>query len=67
MTWQPIETAPKDGRPVWVKGDNYGNPMDGQHCCWAWWDGHSWLSDGAGADGSSELLYLVSWLPMEAA
>jgi len=25
MNWQPIETAPKDGSPVWAKGYNYGS------------------------------------------
>lgn len=61
MEWQPISTAPTDGRPVWVKGDNWGNPMDGQHRCWAWWDGHSWRAAGVGDGEDSELLFLVSW------
>lgn len=64
MEWQPIGSAPKDGRPVWVKGDNYGNPMEGQHCCWAWWDGHSWREAG---HEDSELTFLVSWLPLASA
>ena len=61
MDWQPISTAPTDGSPVWVKGDNWGNAMNGQHRCWAWWDGHAWRAAGNGSDEDSELLFLVSW------
>jgi hypothetical protein len=58
--WRPIETAPKDGQPVWVKGYNFGEESKGIHCCWAWFDGHNWYEPGF---ESSMLMYLVSWMP----
>lgn len=61
--WQPIATAPTDGRPVWVRGNNFGDELQGWHCCWAWWDGHSWRAAGDGRGEDSELLFLVLWLP----
>ena len=62
MNWKPIDTAPKDGRPVWVRGHNWGDPEKGQYRCWAYWIGGAWLE--ATASGTpSTLLYLVEWLP----
>ncbi len=60
MNWQPIETAPKDGSPVWAKGHNYGKQERGEHRCWAWWDGTVWKD--ANAHDQSDLMYLVEWL-----
>lgn len=61
--WQPIETAPRDGSPVWVKGYNYGNPNSGEHRTWAWWDGNGWV-DAFAIGESSVLTYLVEWMPL---
>ncbi len=61
--WQPITTAPLDGRPVWVRGNNYGDATRGRHFCWAWFDGIDWLSAEVGEGGPSKLLYLTDWLP----
>lgn len=59
--WQDISTAPKDGSPVWVEGDNYGNPENGVHRCWAWWsdEAEQWKS---GDPEPSHLLFLTRWL-----
>jgi|GEM_PF-5340035 len=62
MEWQPIETAPKDGRPVWAKGNNWGKTDAGEHFCWVYWDGDSWQSQSCSDHGSSTMLYLVAWM-----
>ena len=67
MEWQPIETAPKDGRPVWVRGNNWGDETRGRHCCWAWFDGIDWLSASCDSDGPSTLLHLTDWWPSASA
>ena len=62
--WKPIDTAPKDGRPVWSRGNNWGDPSKGQHCCWAYWDGSNWIAaevDGE-VDGGETLTYLTEWM-----
>lgn len=60
MSWQPIDTAPKDGGPVWAKGENYGDSINyGHHCCWAYWDGKYWR----GAEIEQPILkYLTEWM-----
>ena len=59
MRWEPIETAPRDGRPVWVEGHNWGDPDCGIHRNWAWWDGSGWRE--AGGEGMVHLKYLTRW------
>lgn len=59
IEWLPITRAPMDGRPVWVRGNNYGQEAGGQHYCWAFWDGAQWVA--AGTDGST-LLYLTHYM-----
>lgn len=59
--WKPIDTAPKDGRPIFAMGHNYGNPKAGEHRCWCWWDGMNWRSVGDGSEEPAELLYLFVW------
>lgn len=65
--WLPIDSAPRDGRPVWVKGNNYGDPERGHHCGWAYWDTerHKWRESGTG-DVATTLLYLTHWMPQSA-
>jgi hypothetical protein len=60
--WKPIETAPKDGRPVWVKGNNKGDESYGQHYAWAYWDGSCWINVGSDECWGA-LTYLIEWLP----
>ena len=63
ITWAPITTAPRDGSPVWVRGDNYNDPRNGQHHCWAWWDTTLGTWFNAHTPDSSRLEYLTHWLP----
>ena len=62
VTLLPIDSAPKDGRPVWVIGWNYGDETRGEHRTWAYWYGGHWREAGA---EESKLLFLVYWMPME--
>lgn len=63
QTWQTIETAPRDGRPVWVRGNNYGDKSKGVHACWAWFDTDDWRSVDFSENGQSKLMYLTDWMP----
>ncbi len=58
MNWQPIETAPKDGRPVWARGYDYGDKSQGEHRRWAWWNGRYWQD----ASDDSILTHLTEWM-----
>lgn len=60
--WAPIEHAPKDGRPAWVRGFNHGDPVKGVHCTWAYWDGAEGKWYEAGTVGA-QLLYLTHYMP----
>ncbi len=57
--WKPIDTAPKNGGPVWVRGNNNGKPEHGHHHTWAYWDGEHWID----AAGGETLTFLVEWMP----
>lgn len=59
MPWLPISEAPKDGRPIWTRGNDYGIEANGQHFGWAFWDGEKWVADGI--DGAI-LLYLTHYM-----
>ena len=58
-SWHPIDSAPTDGRPVWVRGWDWGK-RDTRHYCWAYWHEAEWRA--AGADGAT-LQYLDEWMP----
>ena len=59
--WQPIETAPKDGRPVWVRGNDWGEDAGPNHYGWAYFDSGKWMWPAPVAEGG-EAAYLTHWL-----
>ncbi|OGT59730.1 MAG: hypothetical protein A3E01_04515 [Gammaproteobacteria bacterium RIFCSPHIGHO2_12_FULL_63_22] len=64
MNWLPIDDAPKDGRPVWARGNNFGDAAQGQHFTWAYWNGHEWNApiDATNTHGSPlNLVYLTHY------
>lgn len=60
MDWKPISEAPKDGRPLWVRGWDWGKPDTSRHYGWAFWNGAEWI--WAGADGGSAT-HLTDYAP----
>ena len=62
--WQPIETAPKDGRPVWVRGNDWGEDAGPNHYGWAYFDSGKWMWPAPVAEGG-EATYLTHWLPTQ--
>lgn len=64
MTWQPIESAPKDGRPVWVRGNNWGKPDSGHHYGWAYFDDDEWRWPDARNEEGGTATFLTHWMPL---
>ncbi len=62
MEWQDINTAPKDGRPVWVTGWDFGAEDGSRHYCWAYYHGGEWLEPNSA--GASELTHLTHWMKL---
>lgn len=61
-TWQPIDTAPKNQTPVWVRGWDWGRSQAGKrHYCWAYWDGSNWIE--AKVIEPATLDFLTDWRP----
>lgn len=60
MEWLPIDSAPKDGRPVWIRFHAWGDKAQPMHATWAWWNGD--VFEEAGTQGSW-LIYAIEWLP----
>lgn len=44
--WEPIETAPKDCRPVWARGWDHGMCNTTRHYAWVYFDGGEWRFAG---------------------
>lgn len=61
--WQPIETAPKDGALIVVRGNNHGDEELGQHHCIACWHGGAWM-EASDWNPTSELTHLTHWAPL---
>lgn len=61
--WQPIETAPKDGRTVWV--------WNGEHCQMEWYGSDEWSgwlhSDPLLSDADPDPVQPTHWRPLPAA
>lgn len=58
--WQDIESAPRDGTAVRVRGFNFGLPLNGRHHCLARFDGLGWVE---AEDDGAYLPYLTDWRP----
>lgn len=59
--WRSIASAPKDGRPVWTRGWDFGKPDTDRHYQWAYWDGSNWRAQGS---RGSILNYLEQWMDL---
>lgn len=59
--WQPIETAPKDGTWVKVRGHDYGDRARKRHHAIAFYENDVWHE--VGSEGSI-LYYLDGWKPL---
>jgi hypothetical protein len=65
MNWKPIDTAPKDARPVWVRGHDYGDSERDLHYGWAHF--HPKKERWLWADSTPvEALYIAEWLDQSA-
>lgn len=61
--WLTIETAPRDGTPVFVRMDNFGKPENGDVRCWAWHNGSGWVEITAAPHRPFYLGSVTHWLP----
>ncbi len=59
--WQPIETAPKDGTWLKVRGWDFNNPGGRRHYAIAYYDYGVWNEVGS---VGGQLQYLTDWRPL---
>jgi hypothetical protein len=65
INWQPMDTAPKNGMPIWVRGHDHGLPDGDMHCTIAWWAGNHWRAAALEYPrGAVKLEYLDGWVPL---
>lgn len=60
--WLPISEAPKDGRPVWARGWDWGKPGTTRHYGWVFWTDDGWAWAGPGANIAT---FLTDYLPTQ--
>lgn len=58
-TWASMATAPRDGRPVWARGFDYGEPNNNAFCGWVYWLYGAWRWAGTERQGAN----VFDWLP----
>ena len=61
IKWQSIDTAPKDGTWVKVRGWNFGVPGSDRHYAIAFFEEANWHE--VGSEGAT-LFYLTDWHPL---
>jgi hypothetical protein len=60
-SWELIDTAPKDGSPVWARGWDWGKSDSTRHYGWVFWGGDGgWFWAG---EGDSTAEHLTDWMP----
>lgn len=60
MNWKPIETAPRDGGPIWARGRDWGERNNDTHAGFVWWNGRAWV--WAGHISNNLAIYVTEWL-----
>lgn len=58
MDWRTIDSAPKDGRPIWGRGWDWGKPDTSRHYGWVFFNDGLWQWE---RDGSAAT-HLTEWL-----
>jgi hypothetical protein len=65
VNWQPIDTAPKDGRVIVVRHNrgtwNYPKDQKNICCVCVFWNGHTWHQFGPDSFPDSQLTH---WMPL---
>ena len=58
--WKPIDSAPKDSRPLWVRGWDWGKPDTHRHYGFAHWNGDGWYWAVSG-ETTSKASHITDW------
>jgi hypothetical protein len=63
MNWESLDTAPRDGQPVWARGYDWGKRGNPMHYGWVYFsDGWQWAGSSPRPDDSSAS-FVIEWLP----